>query len=133
MAPDKDSSQILRIETLGNFSVRVGDEMLSDSSPRAGQVWKLFKYIITNRATPIPTDKLIDLLWPEEEVDNPIKALYTLVYRLRSILNEHFDEKQEFIIFQHNSYIWNKILLTGWMPRNLKILSSRPTNPVWTI
>lgn len=108
MPTDNTSSPVLRIETLGTFSVRVGDHILSDSSPRAGQVWKLFKYIITNRSTPIPTDKLIDLLWPDEEVDNPIKALYTLVYRLRSILNEHFPEKQEFIIFQHNSYIWNK-------------------------
>lgn len=108
MTSDKALTKTLRIETLGTFSVRVGDDILSDSSPRAGQVWKLFKYIVTNRATPIPTDKLIDLLWPEEEVDNPIKALYTLVYRLRSILNENFEEKQEFIIFQHNSYIWNK-------------------------
>ncbi len=108
MATRQNESQTLTIETLGTFSVRVGDRILSDSSPRAGQVWRLFKYIITNRSTPIPTDKLIDLLWPDEEVDNPIKALYTLVYRLRSILNEQFDKKQDFIIFQHNSYIWNK-------------------------
>lgn len=108
MTTENISPTTLRIETLGTFSVRVGDHILSDSSPRAGQVWKLFKYIITNRTTLIPTDRLIDLLWPEEEIDNPIKALYTLVYRLRSILNEHFDAKQEFIIFQHNSYMWNK-------------------------
>lgn len=108
MAEEATADQKLIIETLGIFSVRVGNKVLSDNSPRAGQVWRLFKYIITNRTTPIPTEKLIDLLWPEGDVDNPIKALYTLVYRLRVILNEHFDTKQEFIIFQHNSYIWNK-------------------------
>jgi len=102
------TDQTLVIETLGVFSVRVGDKFLSDNSPRAGQVWRLFKYIITNRTTPIPTDKLIDLLWPDGDVDNPIKALYTLVYRLRVLLNENFSKKQEFIIFQHNSYIWNR-------------------------
>ncbi len=108
MLQQGDASQILMIETLGSFSVRVGEKVLSDNSPRAGQVWRLFKYIITNRATPIPTEKLIDLLWPDGDVDNPIKALYTLIYRLRAILNEQFNSKQEFIIFQHNSYIWNK-------------------------
>lgn len=98
----------LIIETLGVFSVRVGNKYLSDNSPRAGQVWRLFKFIITNRTTPIPTEKLIDLLWPDGDVDNPIKALYTLVYRLRVLLSEHFPGKQDFITFQHNSYIWNR-------------------------
>lgn len=108
MAKMLNANQTLVIETLGNFSVRVGDQVISDGSPRASQVWRLFKYILTNRSTPISTEKLIDLLWPDGDVDNPIKALYTLIYRLRAILNEHFDTKQEFIIFQHNSYIWNK-------------------------
>jgi len=108
MSDNQITDQTLVIETLGVFSVRVGDKFLSDNSPRAGQVWRLFKYIITNRNTPIPTEKLIDLLWPDGDVDNPIKALYTLVYRLRVLLNEHFDKKQVFITFQHNSYIWNK-------------------------
>jgi len=108
MADNSNAGLILTIETLGNFSVSVGDKVISDNTPRASQVWKLFKYIITNRGTAIPTDKLIDLLWPNGDVDNPIKALYTLVYRLRAILNKNFETKQEFIIFQHNSYIWNK-------------------------
>ncbi|MDL2238141.1 hypothetical protein LJC56_10025 [Christensenellaceae bacterium OttesenSCG-928-K19] len=96
------------IETLGVFSVRAGEIMLSDNSPRSGQIWKLFKYIITNKETPIPTEKLIDILWPDGDLDNPLKALYSLIYRLRSMLKKHFGDDQEFIIFQHNSYIWNK-------------------------
>ncbi len=99
---------VLAIETLGVFSVRVGDEILSDSSPRSGQIWKLFKYIITNKETPIPTEKLIDVLWPDGDLDNPLKALYSLVYRLRSMLKKNFGSACDFIIFQHNSYIWNK-------------------------
>ena len=122
-------SQKLIIETLGVFSVRVGDKVLSDNSPRAGQVWRLFKYIITNRNTPIPTEKLIDLLWPDGDVDNPLKALYTLVYRLRVILNEHFDTKQEFFIFQHNSYIWNKNADYWLDAEELEILFQQASEP----
>ena len=99
---------VLRIQTLGGFSVSVDGVTLSDNSARAGQVWKLFKFIITNRANPIPTDKIIDALWGEDEAcDNPIKALYSLMYRLRALLNKPFAQKQAFILFQHNCYIWN--------------------------
>lgn len=99
---------VLSIQTLGAFSVSVGGVPLSDSSARAGLVWKLFKYIITNRAQPVPTDKIIDVLWGDDDTcDNPIKALYSLMYRLRALLNRPFPQKQEFILFQHNCYIWN--------------------------
>lgn len=104
---DGAATQVLVIRTFGAFSVCVDDKEISDNSPRAGQVWKLFKYLITHRVAPISTEKLIDLMWPDSDVDNPVKALYTIVYRLRTILNQHFIPKQDFILFRHNSYIWN--------------------------
>lgn len=104
---DGVSSELLVIKTFGGFSVSADGQEISDSSSRASQVWKLFKYLITHRVAPISTDKLIDLMWPDSEVDNPVKALYTMVYRLRTILNQNFSIKQDFILFRHNSYIWN--------------------------
>ena len=104
---DGDAGQVLLIRTFGAFSVCVNGEEISDSSPRAGQVWKLFKYLISHRVAPTSTEKLIDLMWPDSDVDNPVKALYTIIYRLRTILNQNFSCKQEFILFRHNSYIWN--------------------------
>lgn len=100
--------QILEIKTFGTFSVTVNGRSVTDTSARSGKIWTLFKYIITHRSTPIPTDKLIEVLWPDDEIEKPINALFTLVYRLRGILNSYFDEKQNFIIFHHDCYIWNK-------------------------
>lgn len=101
--------QTLEIKTLGSFSVCVGGEPLAYDSPRAGLMWKLFKFIITNRSGPIPTERIIDALWPDDEVvDNPLKALYTLMYRLRNELSRLYAEKQEFITFRQNTYTWNK-------------------------
>ncbi|MDD3242614.1 MAG: BTAD domain-containing putative transcriptional regulator [Eubacteriales bacterium] len=88
--------------------MRRGSTVLSNTSPRAQQVWKLFKYIITNRTTPIPTDRLVDVLWPEGDCENPTKALYSLMYRLRSILANGQEQPCDYIIFQHNSYVWNE-------------------------
>lgn len=98
--------KLLKINTLGVFTVGTDDQVLTASSARSAQLWKLFKYIITNRANPIPTEKLMDALWPEGDCDNPIRALYNLVYRLRSELKKPFEDGPEFFTFQHNCYIW---------------------------
>lgn len=103
-----NKKQVLEIKTFGTFSATVNGRSVTDTSARSGKIWVLFKYIITQRNTPIPTDKLIELLWPENDIEKPINALFTLVYRLRSILNSYFDEKQEFILFHHDCYLWNK-------------------------
>lgn len=101
-------NQVLTIKTLGDFSVSVGDKLLSEKTTRASQLWKLFKYLITNRTAQLSTEKLIDVLWPENEVDDPLKALYSLVYRLRATLSAPFSEKQDFILFKHDAYSWNQ-------------------------
>jgi DNA-binding SARP family transcriptional activator len=102
------NKSVLVITTLGSFSVQSGSVMLSGASPRAQNLWKLFKFILTNRDHPIPTERLIELLWPDDDCENPIKALYSLMYRLRTLLNSGEVPKQDYILFQHNTYIWNK-------------------------
>ncbi len=103
-----EHDQILDIKTFGTFSVTVNGKSVKDASSRSGKVWVLFKYLITNRSTPIPTDKLIEVLWPDNDIEKPINALFTLVYRLRGVLDAPFQTKQNFILFHHDCYIWNK-------------------------
>ena len=99
---------VLTVFTLGTFAVHSGDDVLSIASSRAQNLWKLFKYILTNRDHPISTNRLIEVLWPDGDCENPIKALYSLMYRLRSLLNSGEAPKQDYILFRHNSYLWNK-------------------------
>lgn len=101
-----DSS--LRITTLGAFSVIKSGKVLSQSVSRSSQVWRLFKYLLTNRDNPVTTDKLIELLWPEDDCENPLKALYSLMYRLRTLLKDGDEDAPEYILFFNNAYLWNK-------------------------
>ena len=105
---EQKHTPVLTVLTLGDFAVHSGDEVLSIASPRAQNLWKLFKYILTNRDHPISTDRLIEVLWPDGDCENPIKALYSLMYRLRSLLNSGEAPRQDYILFRHNSYMWNK-------------------------
>jgi DNA-binding SARP family transcriptional activator len=97
---------MLRIHTLGMFSVRKGDTVISDASARSQKVWRIFKYLITNRHRMVPVETLIKVVWPEDEPDNPLKSLYTLIARLRRLLNDK-TAADSYILFQHDSYQWN--------------------------
>ena len=102
-------SDVLTIRTLGNFSVSIGDTVISDSSVRSNKVWKIFKYLITNRHKKVTVETLIEALWPNGEPDNPQKSLYTLISRLRKLLNSGGGDLP-YILFQHDCYQWNPSL-----------------------
>jgi DNA-binding SARP family transcriptional activator len=99
-------SSTLTILTLGKFSVSIGEKVISDTNARSG-IWKLFKYLLTSRHKMVSVQTLIDVLWPEREgPHNPEKALYTLMSRLRKLLDAEKENIQH-ILFQHDSYQWN--------------------------
>ena len=106
-------SDVLAVRTLGNFSVSIGDVVVSDSSARSHKVWKIFKYLITNRHKKVTVEALIDVLWPDGEPDNPQKSLYTLMSRLRKLLNSGGGSDKAYILFQHDCYQWNPGLSTS--------------------
>ena len=97
------------IHTLGKFSVKIGDKVLSDHSSRTNKAWRVFKFLITYRHKMAPVETLIDMLWPEDAPDYPQKSLYTLMSRLRKQLNagEAGAPEEQYILFQHDSYQWN--------------------------
>ena len=97
---------ILKINTLGGFSVIFGDKIISDSFARSHKVWKIFKYLITNRHKMVTTESLIEILWPEGGPVNPQKSLYTLMSRLRKLFSSNGANAQ-YIIYHHDSYQWN--------------------------
>jgi DNA-binding SARP family transcriptional activator len=96
----------LTIRTLGVFSVSIGGKPLSDTSSRSQKLWKIFKYLLTNRHKMVSVETLIDILWPDDEPDNPQKSLHTLMSRLRKQLNPD-GEGDSYIVFQHGCYQWN--------------------------
>jgi len=86
--------------------VRLGDTIISSDSARSQKVWKVFKRLITSRHKTVTVESLIETLWPEDEPLDPQKSLYTLISRLRKLLNPD-GEDRPYILYQHNSYQWN--------------------------
>jgi DNA-binding SARP family transcriptional activator len=68
----------------------------------------LLEYLITFRNKEISQTDLIELLWPDEESDNPANALKTLLYRVRSVIDQlNCSDGKNIIIYRRGTYAWN--------------------------
>ena len=111
----------LIIKMLGEFSIQNEYGHFTHINNKSLQITRLLAYLIANKDTEVSKEKLIDVLWPNENAANPSGALRNLVYRARQILADFFpkdtifgvtgDTKpqaaQECILFSKNSYRWN--------------------------
>ena len=97
----------LSVKLFGGFLVEYGGTMLSSLSPRADSLWMLFRFFLANRGKFITSETLIDMLWQEDDVVNPRKALQNLIYRLRKQLPETDEHGRPYILSQHRTYGWN--------------------------
>lgn len=104
----KEYKNILYIQALGDFTLKYNDKTLSGHNVRSKQVWSLLTYLISNRHNDSSLDKLMDVLWGEDEIDDPLNALKNLAYRLRNVLKENLGiNPSDYIISKHGSYSWN--------------------------
>ncbi|WP_027400335.1 AfsR/SARP family transcriptional regulator [Anaerovorax odorimutans] len=99
---------ILHIQMLSDFVLRYNGNVLSGDKVRAKKIWDLLEYMLVNRNKDISTEKLINILWREDDIEDPANALKNLVYRLRKLLKNSLDlPASDYIIYRHGTYVWN--------------------------
>lgn len=99
----------LRIQMLGGFCLRLGEQELQDTDTRSKKVWVLLAYLISRRDQTVTQQALIDLLWGEEpESNNPENALRITMHRTRSLLEQFCPERgRSMILRRKGGYQWN--------------------------
>ena len=105
------ASEKITVKMLGGFTISQGDRVISESDGRTKKVWMLIEYLLAHRRNDISQEKLIEILWEDEECDAPFNALKNLVYRARKQLGKLSPGgKTEYIRFARNTYAWNNDL-----------------------
>ncbi len=101
-----ETTKILEIHMLGEFSLSYGDNTITDQHSRSGKLWSLLEYLVAFREKDISQNEIIDLLWPEEdEISDPGNTLKTLLHRLRTLLGQLDKETvQKSVIYRRGSY-----------------------------
>ena len=101
-----NEGKVVNVKMFSYFEMEFDHETLSDESIRSNMLVKLLAYILCNRKAVINASDLCDVLWADDESDNPIGALKNLLYRLRTILKKSFGNT-EFIKTLRGAYVWN--------------------------
>lgn len=102
----------LDVQMLGGFSLSVCGKSLSDKTERSRQLISLLAFLLIKRFDYTSQERLMEILWPDDESENPANALKNLIYRLRRHLsgNEAL-QNADCIILSGGTYTWNKALV----------------------
>lgn len=76
---------ILRVQTLGGFSIRRGEAALTGG--RSRKLFLLLAFLIWERARPVSYGELSDLLWAGQDAGS-LNALKAILHRARSALDQ---------------------------------------------
>ena len=97
------------IRMLGTFTLRSGENLISEENNRSRKVWTLLAYLICHRGAAVPQKKMIELLWGDDPASsNPENALRITLHRLRGQLDELWPNAgKDLILHRGGGYEWN--------------------------
>ncbi len=79
---------LVKILTLGGFEIKVDGEALEFPGKAPRRLLAVLKAIIAGGGEPVPSARLVDAIWPNEEGDAGRKALEVCLVRLRKLLGQ---------------------------------------------
>lgn len=101
------------VTMLGEFTISYKNKKVYDQSNRSKKPWNLLEYLVANRGRSITQDELMDLLWDENESDNPSGALKVLLHRVRKSVETIMpDNGEDLVILKRGEYCWNPNITT---------------------
>lgn len=97
----------ISISLLGGFSLQADGITLTDDVNRSLKLWSVLAYLTLHRDRPVSQTEFIEIFWPDDHSANPINAMKTLLYRIRTMLEPLFGPDIQPILTQRGAYIWN--------------------------
>lgn len=96
----------MRVSLLGSFMMEYNGEKILYHDYRSKQITKLLAYLILNRNKQIFNSTTAEIMFDDDDSNDPINALKALIYRVRNVLKKNFGN-EKFILSSKGSYYWN--------------------------
>ena len=96
------------VNTLGGFSIKVGDKEITNNSNQSKKPWCLLEYLVVFQKKDISPNELINVIWADDPGVNPQGALKTLMFRSRKLLEPLELPPQKLLVQQRGSYAWTQ-------------------------
>lgn len=100
-------NNLLKVNFLGEFSLFYNDKAILESYSKNNKVVFLLQYLVYHRGKSFSKESLMDLIYEEEETENPANALKIIVYRLRKLLSAIGLPEADYIENSDGKYRWN--------------------------
>ena len=94
----------LVVYCLGPFRVYQNDRLITSWSGLKGL--SIFKYLIANEGRPIAKEVLMDVFWPDMDIEATRRNLHQAIYSLRQTLRHRIPDFQH-ILFRNDRYEFN--------------------------
>lgn len=104
---EKKNCSELTVRMFGKFQTENEKGILNKENMRSEMLTRLLAYMISHREKDMTAQELIDVLWPEDQSDNPSGALKNLMYRLRKLKNNTWGESGKYIVTGRGAYQLN--------------------------
>lgn len=111
LAKMKENHSALNIRMFGKFQIENENGMLNKENMRSEMLTRLLAYMVSHREKDMTAQELIDVLWPDDQSDNPSGALKNHMYRLRKLMNRTWGEDGRYIITGRGAYQLNPELV----------------------
>jgi DNA-binding SARP family transcriptional activator len=99
---------------LGPFHLVLRGQRVDASN--GGKGLRVLKYLFAHRDYPVPKDVLIDLFWPDSDLDTVGRNLHQAIYTIRKGLRQGTAEAHD-IVFENGAYLVNPDL-SVWCDRD---------------
>ena len=125
--------ETIYIQMLGEFSLRKGENKISDTDTRSRRCWELLAYLICYRGRVISQNRIIELLWGDDPNRvSPENALRTTLHRTRNLLEGLWPGAgKELILFREGGYSWNEGIPVVTDFQWFEQLCGQKTVPAW--
>lgn len=106
----------LYVKTLGGFSLRcscgeVPDAEITEQDSGSWRQWAFLQYLCVFHQRRIPQEEIIDVLWGDAEISNPVNTLKTLLHRARLMLERlGLPNGKKALLYRRGVYSWDDSL-----------------------
>lgn len=105
------SQQTLYVTFLGRFTLSgaAPDTLVATAPGRSSRrLWAFLQYLCAFHQKETTQEELIDALWGETEVADPVGALKTILHRARALLERlGFPDGKKVLLYRRGRYFWS--------------------------
>jgi len=95
------------ITTLGDFSIKYNNNVVSDTINRAYKPWNFLAYLTINKDKEIPSSEVSALVWDEKDESTTRGSIKVLLHRVRTFLSPlSNDSRFSPITFKKGIFTW---------------------------